>query len=766
MVNESFIENEKKKDKFFEIIFKTIEHEEKEKGKKFLILINSIINYYLDKKGETVLVPIIHFPNTEDWAKELFVEFLVLKNSVISGIGISEINKWKSTVRTYVNETQGLSGKSLKYRKIINKRTLIRNAITFAEHIEKEPNTLSNLLCTPNNAINNLPDFYYHFANKEFDNKNLSINTNVKRGPLSKEKNYGVFIENIENIFLINSGIAMLKTYNANEINRLNDDGCHFKRVIVFSFDANPFRAYRLIDNFKNGLNNKYNNGQLNNSFVTFTLNEINYIFDKKNNSNIINCGSKDSDYWESFCDIVEPDFQSPRYRNLFSLCCNDIVKDEINRIIDEQMDNDEDFINSITDNLLNSIKEQWRNEFIPIIEQYIGDANERIALIITFDATKLIKSEMKKYLKQHNISVKFYLLRDLKNSNQEITENKIIVLNYKSPNAYWKPYPNSFDDVKLRDNQQILELRNLSLFNNNILFDNYEYEKTIWNVLESDYRIDKLGWKVFSKNKPIIDNVINFDIKDDEYENETNTPSRLTIYYKDESKTSVSPSDLALVEQQVGKYEVSRIDEIAENLNEYNNIQLLKDFYDVVTDFINNANEQEVRLELTIRRNEIHKLTPEEIDGSDLLWKILLNREIINSGIEEVYSKLKPSVSISTFKNNWIVRDSSMILPRNKKDIKSLLQFLDLWNDQSYFRIIYRKKLRTTQSTKQQNSIIERLLQDILLIDISKETYDGLKEKHNDIFILLSISDYKTLQILIELLKENICFKKVKSIN
>ena len=46
---------------------------------KFLIVVNQIIDYYLDRNDDTLKIPIVYFPMCDDISQELCEEFVALK---------------------------------------------------------------------------------------------------------------------------------------------------------------------------------------------------------------------------------------------------------------------------------------------------------------------------------------------------------------------------------------------------------------------------------------------------------------------------------------------------------------------------------------------------------------------------------------------------------------------------------------------------------------------------------------------------------------
>ena len=67
-----------------ESIINAMVHSKKESARRFLYVMNSIVDYYLNLKSEerNICFPIIYMPHAPEWAREVWLKFLVLKLSL------------------------------------------------------------------------------------------------------------------------------------------------------------------------------------------------------------------------------------------------------------------------------------------------------------------------------------------------------------------------------------------------------------------------------------------------------------------------------------------------------------------------------------------------------------------------------------------------------------------------------------------------------------------------------------------------------------
>ena len=59
-------------------------HSKKEQARRFLNVMNSIVDYYLNRKAkdDEICFPIIYIPHAPEWAREVWLKYLILKLSL------------------------------------------------------------------------------------------------------------------------------------------------------------------------------------------------------------------------------------------------------------------------------------------------------------------------------------------------------------------------------------------------------------------------------------------------------------------------------------------------------------------------------------------------------------------------------------------------------------------------------------------------------------------------------------------------------------
>ena len=65
-------------------IINAMVHTQKESARRFINVMNSIVDYYMNRKAEDgeICFPIIYMPHAPEWAREVWLKFLILKLSL------------------------------------------------------------------------------------------------------------------------------------------------------------------------------------------------------------------------------------------------------------------------------------------------------------------------------------------------------------------------------------------------------------------------------------------------------------------------------------------------------------------------------------------------------------------------------------------------------------------------------------------------------------------------------------------------------------
>ena len=81
---ENFYALARSESEIFDSIIGAMMHTKKEEARDFLMIMNSVVDYYLarENQGGEVCYPIIHIPHASKWAREVLLKFLILKLSL------------------------------------------------------------------------------------------------------------------------------------------------------------------------------------------------------------------------------------------------------------------------------------------------------------------------------------------------------------------------------------------------------------------------------------------------------------------------------------------------------------------------------------------------------------------------------------------------------------------------------------------------------------------------------------------------------------
>src|SRR5659263_664047 len=104
----------------FSLILETMFHSKKEEGKRFLNLMNNIIDYKLSLPciQNDINFHIIHLPACEPWSRELLLEFLIHKSALFldnSTIRRFNEDKSKAIVNNCNKEVLHIKGRNRYY---------------------------------------------------------------------------------------------------------------------------------------------------------------------------------------------------------------------------------------------------------------------------------------------------------------------------------------------------------------------------------------------------------------------------------------------------------------------------------------------------------------------------------------------------------------------------------------------------------------------------------------------------------------------------
>jgi len=763
----------------FSLILETMFHSKKEEGKRFLNLMNNIIDYKLSLPciQNDINFHIIHFPACEPWSRELFLEFLIHKTALFhDNSTIKRFNKDKSKaiVSNCNKEVLHIKGRNRYYREIC---TRFKDSITTDSVntknliIHKE----SDLLVSKENKNPYINSFYTDINHINNWCYNLLVSTETDAFALEDKIKVIQQPDPIESVFILHVRNNVSRSYCKNQLDRLNQYGLGIKNCFVFSISGKPFILNNTIESIKKKyisiylqkVINKYNDFH---NFITFTQKESNYLFSRNNRFHRVIIDSPDrlffSNEIETFIENIEYNI---KIRNRLSLCWSDKNQRQFSGLLSRKIP---DFKHEMCNGYYTLLSQVWQKDIAPRIQSFIGVSN-KIAFIVEKDTPSELKNSIVNLFQVANRNIRFYKFEDLKFSKNKgrysnsIPAEKIIIMHYKSPNGALALYPNSFDELCLNNGQEVLSIVNNLTHDSLYEWDCYWYYPKFNGLLYSNFRKELLSWRELTFKRPQSSSPKDFIDEDDE---DSNHHSYQTEKCKVHFKNGLKYKDISLSEDVI--YQVNDICSIAEikEILDLDNIsiQLLEDITEKVKILITAAIDENNNVEKIIRSDLKYNFSEQERSSTIELWKILLKRKIEEFGAKKVYEDVlgampeNERVSVNAF-SQWYSLSSTTILPRSKKDQKSVLSYLGFEIGSAYQRIISTKKLANINGTRKMNMLIENLLKNLLFVNIEADEFEKFQYDYSDILILINANSYSDLISLKELLLQEIDLKPVE---
>ena len=771
-------------------IINAMVHTKKETARRFLNVMNSIVDYYIGRKAEDddICFPIIYLPHAPEWAREVWLKFLILKLSLYynrDNRGI--LYKLLDSTNNIVIRTEEDSKRYKNY--IAPCRKYIRNVLRgLTDRFIGEDEHKNLIVCGEGDLQVSKVDRhkyiseFYGTPDQVFTENNLIMCQNIDsddiRSQLKEHKRDDEFVM-VDNLFIFYTNNDKVNSFESTFIERWNtayDMGV--RNCFVFAFSKKPFHLKHSISK---GVNFCKRFPMLSEKesyhyphYITFDEEESNCLFGWTNTYEHIFIPDDQllfSDVLGSLLDESEYRIQE---RNRFSLCLSSklvsLYSDYLHKSFSDY--NDEDYQMSLewqTERANKAVKPIIHNCIIKeklIRSKTREEFGERIKIAIVLD--KSIDQAMRKALttclQQYSprLEVRYYDYSALKpiNGNNSIKEGRVIILQYRPHyvrESYAK-YPNSFDPIPTRKDQFIHDIIQGVAFNDMYEWDKYDYEKYKAEMLDSELRRNLFG-KPEKPTKPSVRRT-----KGENEFSDERTTSRAVVYvkgdYEDGSKFSIPETDFVIYETVLGDPHIARLSEIKKSgkLNEIKRIQKLDDVANKLKVFIaEKSDEVDVR-EKVIRESQykLGKITEEERDSNIILWKILLSKKIEYDGLDNAYNTVMKGlkdverIQKSQFKH-WADLDSNMMLPLQKVCQRRLFEYLGFGLTSPYLSIMRSKKAATKNGTRLFNSMMDRFLQDTLLENIDSDLFDDYKDSDiNDLLNLKSIDDLATLQSLL----------------
>lgn len=755
-MSKKFNEFIQKKGFFFEETCSMMSHTQRVNGRDFLCLMNNIIDCSLEKDDDDkgINYHVIYMPSCPSWARELLTRFLIHKLAFTSSEKfISEA--LRKTAGDLVIPP-GVSGASAKHKRLVHERSRYREFLKLSSEKGITGQRYGRSLCIvrENDIIGRNDDrnpwLQNLYTSRLGDlSKDVVISTSWTAFDIeSKIRRIEKENRAIENVFIFHSHNrgTITNSYNIGQLNRLNRLGMGIKNCFVFYISERPFRLFqtqeiknRLASNLLQSEIRRYDQFD---GFTTFTSDEIRTVFHRRIQGSQYIIDSEDRETFtyeiDSYLDELPSNY---KLKNLLSLTIDEPLRQSL-------YDHCPGDFPQIAQEFLHFYKCLWDAQVIADIRNRL-EGYSRVAIVVPNCANEQHRRTLISMFRAENRSVRIVDLDTFKNG---IPDEMVVFLTFRYTDAHYKTFPNSFDPLPLKANQDGLTVINRLTHNRYYEWNSYFYETALNGVLYSCFRKAFLGWDREEIRRPRLSHIHDAT---EEAENEAHDYAieRCTITFENGQERYV-PSSSRVVYPVDDRYEISNIRELP-----YENgmrIQLLDVIVQKIKDLLDDRSSVHLNSERVIRSDKVYALTEEEIQSNVELWKILLKRKVDASSVDEVYNQIIPDNEIS--KNafrRWLVYDNPMILPRSRRCQNSLLTFLGFSLRGSYHRVILTKKLRRNNDTRLLNAQLESLCRFILpIVNFTQEDYDNLYESHSEILTLLDVNGAEDIGALVELLE------------
>lgn len=754
----------------FPAICEMMLHSQVGNGRRFLCAMNNIVDHYTSQSvnnGEDVNVKVIYIPTCPEWARELLVRFLIHKVAFSTSDRFLTIAKKKTTGPIFLPER--ITKRESDY--IYEERKYFRKFIKLFEGkiSENEEAGKSLFVVQQNDVITRKQDknpwldqlFSTDIING-IGHVLLTSTQNAHELESLIRKNRSI-IPKIENLFIFHSQNRGRITYsfNQDQLRRLNQYGLGIKNCFVFYISERPFRLYYSIDNIKNSLASHLLNKEIKgydeyDGFITFTPDEIDFLFGRETSNSFYVIDSPDREVFtadvDSYLDELAHNY---RVKNALSLAFTSETQEAF--IEDCKRETGVSQLKFLHP-FLNYYRQLWDEEIESAIRRYISNFS-RVAIVLPPGIDKVYKSAIKRRFAGDDRILFTANYEELRNG---ITADLIILFTFRYTDPKYKTFPNSFDPLPLKNGQRGLTIINRLTHNRYYEWNKHFYEKSFNGLLYSSFRKEVLGWSRKKLQRPIMPEVFS-DIEEAEADAREYMAERCTVVFENSKLKRLAADRVIYKDGQ--HYCICSLKELP--FEEGIEIQMFDDLVDQIKDSLIRKTDSNLKAEGYIRRDPSLGLTQEQIDSDIELWKYLLKRKVDIYGVKEAYNEIFPvnkEISLHGFER-WIDFNYPMILPRSRKSQNSLLKYLGFDLGSAYHRIILTKKLIRNNNTRLLNSQIESLLQSILSVSsVDEKLYEDLVEEHSEILTLLEINSAAEVNTLVELLE--ITLKPVKSIS
>ena len=774
-----------------------------DKERRFLSVVNQILDYYIDREGDSLKIPVTYFPICNEDSQEVCEEFVTIK------LGFFANKEWRDYV---CNQLRIIANRGLRIRSdeiapkvremAIANHKYEKNLETILSKEYRTPET--NSFIYSNFILNSYSQYinaqkkynrktvnkYWYLARaiEKYSRSNecpLTIITEEARDFYNLIMNIGRNNERkIENLvfFPCNSpdgdysdfcNRIVQKTYLDNFVNA----GSGLRNVFIFRFSRKPYRLRRLLD-VKNVMKEKLGirSEDDNYDFISLSYDEAALLFnqDKPTICNLSIGGNHDDmrqDFELLFNDVIDSlDGKYTLRRNEVAMCATKEMANRSKEILTSEAEIDETILSQIF-----SINRELWDQHSTILTHFLDEPD--LCVVVGNGIDEDLKKQFKNWLiQQYNIrNVQFATFGDLKGRlvngkyQNGIQCKRIIVLSFRNDytESIFHKYPNSFDPLCINKGQKALVVTNMFIMRPYFDWGHYNYTKALKKTLKSEFRKEKMTLTINNLVRP--HNELLEDFYDEDNDRNFRQVQQITITYPNSSSRSFNRSEWILYQLNNDERAILPLSDLADLYSDSVEglaIQPISILTSIITDdYLETKKAEDTNSEKLFKEQPIYALTEEQKDSNVQLWKILLQRKIDERTIEVVFDEIMSNfsseqrISFNAF-SQWSNKDYG--LPRSNRMQEYLIRnYLGIKDP--YLRVVRRLKAKSRNNTEAINANIRHFLSFGLLSNDYSAIYNSLNEEIRDLLSLESTEDVKAL---IELVSENIKLEPIKSIS
>ena len=511
----------------FSAICEMMLHSKVEHGRQFLCAMNNIVDYYTNKNNEgTINLQIIYVPTCPEWARELLVRFLIHKEAFSNTQKFISIARKKTSGHLVLPE--GLSSKHKQYKQIQADKSYFSKFLKLFGKITDSSDSVSKSLfvvqdkdiITRKNDKNPWLEQLYTNDLISDDDDNVIVTSSLSAHDVEDIiRNNRDNIPTLENLFIFHSQNRgkITQSYNIDQLERLNQYGVGIKNCFVFYITEHPFRLYYAKENIKSNISSYLLNREIKrfddfDGFITFTPNELDIMFQRKNKHLKAILDSPDREIFTTEIDYYLDELpHNYRVKNALSLA---FLNDTQNVFMKECEMDVGVMQEKIVKPFLDYYKNLWLNEFAPRINFELSKYHD-IAFVFSPGINNTYKRALQRFFYNGNNRT---ITADFDQLKYGIDADLIVLFTFRYTDNKYKSYPNSFDPLPLKAGQDGLTIINRLTHNKYYEWTKHYYEKDFNGLLFSAYRKSFLGWSNRNFQRPTIPDILD-DIDEAEYD-------------------------------------------------------------------------------------------------------------------------------------------------------------------------------------------------------------------------------------------------------